>query len=705
MTQLSTNKTPTVCQICMERCPIKVSVDDNRVVRVDGAQCLKGEHVDEAVRDPRRLSRPLKRAGERGAGQWIPISWDEALDTVAERFSALRREHGSSAIASVYGGNLDAKGIAARLFASLFGSRNLWTILVNCSMPTRAAHRATFGLSHFTQDGNPDYVNSRCILLWGSNNTHTRPVAAKAVLRAQAAGSRLIVVDPRPTEEALRADLWLRVRPGTDCALALGIARVLIDEDLYDREFVDAWCVGFGQLVAHLADYPVERVAAITGIAADDIVRAARLIAGNRPLACHMRHGVQSMQINSVQTTRAIGIVNVLINNVDVPGGNLLYHDLGGFNARGGELGRIFDELTGDERGWIGAKDYPLLCSSYNGGHPPTGVKAIADGDIKGLFIAGSNMMITEVDTVGLRRALTNLDCLVVTDIVMTPTAEQADIVLPAAHFLETEAVFTYATNPAKPRLIASQRALHPYGEARDDREIVFDLAARLGRKLPWRTVEEFNDWMLSPLGVDFDGILKARQHSLFFERSYESYRDTGFPTPSGKIELYSSLMEQHGYAPLPEHVESTENQVTAPHLAGKYPYTLINHKSLNFYHSTMRAAPSIRSNAQDPLIELHPDVAARHGIGEGDEMWIQTTPTRNPTGRKVFGRAKLVPELDPQIVSMEAGWWLPERDDDSGYLESNINAVLSNEGPYDPVGGTPQAKALLCMIGKTRHG
>jgi anaerobic selenocysteine-containing dehydrogenase len=280
----------------------------------------------------------------------------------------------------------------------------------------------------------------------------------------------------------------------------------------------------------------------------------------------------------------------------------------------------------------------------------------------------------------------------------MTPTTELADLVLPAAHFLETETpVADY--QPPYNRVIAMQKVMEPLGECWDDRKIVLELAKRMDVPLPWKTIEEFNDWRCEPLNMTFKDLQRREDHMISFPVKYKRYEEKGFNTPSGKAELYSSTLEKYGYDPLPNHVEPPEGPYSTPELYKEYPLIHICHRVEQYVHTEARqVSSSLRKMKPEPYLEINPDTALDLGISDGDWVALER-PHFEPHIRL---KAKFTSDIPSNVVSSVFGWWFPEKGGpDYGCLESNINAIVSIDPPYDPIEGTYQVRGILCRIRK----
>lgn len=706
-------KLMTFCQHCHMKCRLFVTVKDNRIESIKNAMGIPGIkaiHSAELLDHPARVIYPMRRRGKKGGGSWSRITWDEALSIMSERLSTLRDRFGPDAIGTALGcGHKEMAYYATFLFSHVVGSPNVVDINRQCSIPTMVGSMLTFGEGLLTEL-EPDFLRSRCILLWGANPKHTYPPLDFHILSASRRGAKIIVVDPRPPESVVSTerpvDIWLRIRPGTDAFLALAMIRALIQQGLYDKDFVQDWCTGFEQLKDHVRDYTLERAEEVTQVPKEEILKAATLFSKTQPSCLYTRLGSSAQHVNATQTARALAILCALGGNIDVPGGNLLVNPLGGYRHQ-----RTMCQMpvlpSGIEERRYGADRFPFICRPrgklghflpLRRAHGPDCIEAILRGELKALYVPGCNLLVSESDTRRLWEALVTLDLLVVVDLFMTPTAELADLVLPAAHFLETELPMR-AYQRMGPNLnsyiLASRKVVDPRGECWDDRKIVFALARRMNVEIPWYSVEEFNDWTLERVGVTFRELQGRRGQQLAFPVRYQKYKSQGFKTPTGKIELYSDYLRGIGFDPLPSYKEPARGAYGTD-LKSRYPLILISHRDVHYMHSEFRQLPSLRRAYPEPLLEMNPATADDLGIEEGDTVWIETPGFQ----WSVRGTVKLLPGLHPQTVSMVSHWWFPEKEGpEHGCFESNINAILSHGPPYDPFTGAHQSRAIPCRV------
>ena len=706
----------TCCQSSHCECGVRVHVEDGKVTSIvgdpqhpftRGFACVKARAQHQLIYHADRLKYPLKRAGERGSGKWERISWEEALRGMATKLGEIKEAYPPESFASIHGTGPRSATPACTLLTHALGSPNvISTDLHICYAPSTIVGVCTFGHSVLMEAG-PDYLESRCILVWGANPVASHGPRGRDILEAKKRGAKLIVVDPRRTALASQADLWLQIRPGTDAALALGMIHILIEEELYDRDFVASWCHGFEKLWDRVKDYTPEKAAEITWIPVEKIRAAARMYATTKPVAAHCRVALEQ-NINSTQTLRACNILVALTGNIDVKGGNLISQPVEGY-IRGHALYAGIDSrfrLAPEvEQKRIGSRQYPLTSAAgpiraFTFVHAPLAVQAMLTGNpypIKALYCAGANPLINQQSVKRAREALEKLELLVVADFFMTPTAELADYVLPITHWLERDEC---CDGMYLNTISARQRAVDPPPECWDDMKIAVELVKRIpwaDRKfVPWNSVDEFNDFRVRGTGIRFDEFKEKGYISV--TPKYKKYTESGFKTPTGKVEIYSTIFEKLGYDPLPKYVEPPESPISTPELLEDYPLILITGgRRIEYFTSEGRQIPDLRKLAPDPRIEIHPSTAKERGIADGDWVWVETPQIK---GERVKLKAKLTTDVDPRVVHADYGWWFPEKPGpEHGCFDSNIGVVLSEDPPRDPICGSVATRGTLCRI------
>jgi len=691
------------CRMCHGVCGVLVHIKDGKVVKVtgdkdcptsDGYICAKGKASPELLYHPDRLKYPLKRVGERGENKWQRISWDEALDTVAEKFLEIKKEFGAEAIAVTQGTGRPYTNFLSR-FRNSLGSPNSAGGGHICYLPRVAATGMTCGAFPICDYYGFGGVYPKCVVNWGCNFSEygaSDGMCGNKLIQTVKRGAKLIVIDPRRTSLASKADHWLQVRPGTDDAIAMGMLHVIIKEELYDKDFVGKWTVGFDGLRERVEEYTPEKVEEITWVPAETLRAAARMYATTKP-AC-IQWGVSIDQnINSFQTIRAVLCLMGVTGNIDAPGGDVFWVPPDNIVVQTPRLNpglMLVNKLSPEMRAKkVGAGKYTVL----EGTHPHLFLDAVLSQQpypIKAFFIMGTNMLVSRSEPLRTLQALKKFDFTVAVDLFMTPTTQMADIVLPSASWLEVDDVadlhFVWCALP--------RQKVATIGECRDDKQIFIDLAHRMGMEdcFPWKNVREYCDWILKDTGITFDefkelGIIKGKMR-------YKKYEEEGFATPSGKFEFYCSTLESMGYDPLPSVVESPESPYSTPELYKEYPLIIsTGARCTAFFHSEGRQIKSLRKLNPDPLIEINSDTAKSLGIKNGDWVWVE-----NLRG-KIKLRAKLSGRVHPKVVVAQSQWWFPEKSPpEYGCMESNVN-LLTGGMPYDPHTGSESWRSFLCKV------
>jgi len=698
-------KIKTICQQCHIECGVIASVENGKIIRIEGDPdfplnqgkiCPKGRNYLDLQYHKDRLRYPMKKVD----GKWERTSWDNALDIIAEKITTLSQKYGSESIALSVGTQPRGNYISTYRLAAALNTPNVCNPGYLCYYPSVTAGMLTYG-ADMMQERGPDIENTECILIWGANPLKAHPPVGWKMLKAKKEGrAKLIVIDPRRTEIAKRADYWLPLRPGTDDALALGMLHVIINEKLYDIDFVKKWCIGFEQLAERVQAYDPERVAGITWIPAEDIKAVARQYAGAASAVLYHRVAVEH-HANAIQTLRAFAILIAITGNIDVKGGNVIPHYPSGFIGR--------RELTYPreirkpeiEKLRIGIERFPLSAgpdSFIPRVRTPDLMRAILEEKpypIKAM-IAFNNPIATTPNLGLVWKALKKLDFLVVVDLFMTPTAELADVVLPTATWLERNDIADSAyTN----FIAARKQVIKPVGECMDDKEIVVKIAERMGRAhmIPWKTTEELLDMRLKPMGIDFEAF--KRRSLMVDPLRYHKYEKNGFNTPSGKVEIYSEKLKKFGYDPLPYYRENPFTPVQSPELYKEYPLILITgQRHIAFYHSENRQIAKLRKLCPDPVIEIHPQQAETLGIISGDWVWIEAPQMSG----KIKQKALVTENIHPAVVATQHGWWFPEQPaPEHGIFESNINVIMADEVECDPICGAVPIRGTLCRLRK----
>ena len=717
---------------CHNGCGVLLYVKDGKLIKVAGDPesplnrgrlCPRCRALTEVVYHPGRLKYPLKRAGERGEGEWEQISWEESFDTIAARFKEIKEKYGPESVIFCHGTGRDAISHEGRL-AFTFGSPNFMSFGPlsgdACYFPRIAIMTALFGgfavadcAQAFPERyEHPGWKLPECIVIWGNAPTASNPDGFMGhwIVDCLRRGSKLIVIDPRKTWEAAHAHIWMQIRPGTDAALALAMLNVIINENLYDEAFVQKWTYGFEELKKRVQEYPPEKVAEITWIPKEQIIAAARMYAASKPAA--IQWGVAIDQTREcTNASRAIIALWSITGNMDIPGGNIIKGQRFSGEVEAYFLGQeLAPKEQNSKRKRIGAGKYPFLDWAQS---PPGNalIDQMLTGipyPIKAAWIQATNTFVGS--TAAPRRtyeAFKKLDFNVVVDLFMTPTAMAfADIVLPAATYPERDGL---ATGWGITCMGTINKAIEPTGECKSDAEINLELGKRLNPEAwPWKDAREMFNTQIKPAGVTFEELREEGYHFGSFEyRKHEKGllrpdRKPGFNTPTGKVELYSTVLEKCGLDPLPGFEEPPESPVSTPDIAKEYPLILTTGaRTAVFFASEHRQIPRLRRMNPDPLVEINPETAEKLGIKDGDWVYIE-----NRYG-KCRQRARLSEGIHPQVVNAQHAWWFPEKPGPEpslfGVWESNINLLLPSGWAGKSGLGYP-FKAQMCRVYKIKE-
>lgn len=677
----------TACSLCHMGCGMELHIKDGRITEVKGIKehplnkgflCPKGRAVVEHVHSPKRLTMPLLRQGS----GWKEITWDEAMDLIVAHLKKVQSLGQSSKVAFTVGMPLLLSGTSTvamlHRFAHAYGTPNCFSVESLCYRSQMLGYIATLGKFFVA-----DYEYSNCIVVWASNPEQSSPPVGAAVARRKKAGAKLVVIDPRVTSMAKRADYHLQPRPGTDCALMLAMMNVIIDEGLYDREFVEKYTVGFADLTEHVKAYSPERVQEITSVPADKLKEVARLFAQTKH-ACILQgpNGTDSMA-GGFQNNRGIAVLQAITGNIDVPGGFIQTPRL---RTKVVEPAKKVSETP------VGISEYPVFYGvlGRNFGEGQTMVlldrltNDDADKPVHSMIVCASNPLLTWPNSTKVRKALTGLDFLVVMDQFMTETAKLAHLVLPAGTFLETSEIADYYNLWSLPYVMTRKKILE-YGQCRPVLEFLMDLGRRMGYddEFPWQTGEELLKDILQPSGLTYEFLTEERPEGLRYgEQKYRKYEQEGFRTPTGKIEIYSRYLADMGYSPLPTYLESPETRISAPELAAEYPLVLTTGARNVFnIHSQLRDVPSLKHHVPEPMAEIHRLDAEKYHLQDGD---IATVENRRG---KIKLKVKVTEDILPGVIHIPHGW-----------RDANVNLLTDNTSA-DPITGYPVLKGLLCRI------
>ncbi len=661
---------------CPDTCGIITEVENGRAVDfyadpnhpvTQGWLCAKVRPYLDHVYHPDRLQHPLRRVGPKGSGHWERITWESALAEIGERWQAISAEFGPQAILPYsYSGTLGLVQmvVASYRFWQRLGASHLERTI--CGAAAEYAVERTLGIRH--SQPYADVAHSRLIIIWGHNPATTAPHFMPPLKKAQRNGTQVIVIDPRRTRTARGADWHIAPLPGTDGALALGMAHVIVEAGLHDEAWLENQTVGWPQLRERLTAWPPERAAAVTGLPVERINDLAHLYATSRPALIKIADGLQR-NLNGGQNVRAICALPALTGQYGLRGGGLAYSASGVVKWDGQAVTH-----------WQDVPQQPIRSVNMNRlGAALTG--EVNDPPIKSLYVFAANPAAVSPNAGKIVEGLRREDLFtVVHELFMTDTADYADLVLPATSQLEqTDLHKAYGHT----YLTYNHQAIPPLGESKSNWEVMSLLAGAMGFEEPWlhQTADEIIDEVLTATaerssalrGITLDRLKAENTIPLNLETA-TPFTDLKFPTPSGKVELYSAAMDRAGLDPLPDFVEGRQDHAPLPEREPDTgPLDLITGAAHHFVTSSMANQEELLQREGTPFVEIHPvDAAARH-INEGDVVIIE-----NGRGWCRL-RAVITEAVRPGVLASPKGFWArrdPFRHGDGG---RNVNWTVSD--------------------------
>lgn len=708
-----------LCGICPAGCWVRMTFSGDRMTGVEpfpghpmGMICRIGRHSPSIVHDPERLLYPLKRTGLKGTHEFERISWDEAFETIVNHLQATKADHGPEATAIYTGrGSFDMAlcdlfqpdGVAVSSASSVlfpFGSPNTLGVGALCYVSfAMIAPHVTMGEMYITMDA--DIEQAEQIVIWGANPaTDSPPLSHQQILRAKARGAEVISIDPRRNGTSSEADAqWIPIRPGTDGALALGLIQVLLEEELYDEAFAENWTVGFDELKQLVQHYRADVVESITGVPAETVRRLARRIAAARGAVPVMYTGLEYSD-SGVQAIRAVFTLWALAGQLDTPGGLLFRMKENQFPQNRHGL-----QPNPDLKRALGRDRFPVY-SLYRGeSHAIALPESVLKGKpykIRDLIILGGSLKTAWPDPGLWERTLGALDFLVTINRYHTADSAFADIVLPAATMYEATSYMRYG-----PLFKIREKMMEPLVEARSDFMIQAELARRLGYgHLYPQSEEEVLRYALDGTGYSVEQVRAAggmvqldpvmMQYRKWEKGQLRADGKQGFETPSGKFEIASSILLEHGYDALPIYTEPAEGPLSQPDLAKKYPLVFNSGTRNHFdFRSQHHGVPGLGDKRPEPLVTINDMDAQARGIANGDWVWVTT-----PRGQLKY-RARVTTDIVAGAIDADMGGGGPLGP--AEWVNCNVN-VLTDADRYDPISGFPIYKALLCQVSKAHE-
>jgi len=672
----------TDCTLCYHSCGTKVTVEDGVAIKVEGLEshplnkgklCPKGEAMLDNIYAPERLKYPMKRV----SSGFERISWYQALTEIADKLSKLKSEFGPSVLGVFSGSigveNLEMAGLTQR-FKAAFGSPNFFSVESVCYRMRIRTRQITFG-KYPTEE-----LDSNLYILWGHNPDESDFPLRLAIEENLKKGAKIVVIDPKRIPLADHAEMYLRIRPGTDGAMALAMINVIINEKLYDDDFINKYTYGFDKLVPHIQKYTPEWAEKITWVPAQDIRKLARLFARTKGAGIYQGTNTQDQTANGTQNSRAFSVLQVITGNINNPGGWVVSPRL--------RLGDVGMAVEGEP---LGADQYPLFYEVWGRKSPYGVVTCVPESvpeKIKAFLVIGGNPIISMPDSNAFKAAFQKLDLLVVHDPFMTETGELAHYVLPACSHLEKWGLaYNYNVCHCLPYLMLRKKAIEPFYESWSEWKFFTELAKKLGLgdQFPWKSEEELVTYELGPTGLTFKQLLEEKPQGAFYQQKQYGMKDGKFSTPTARIEIFSEALEKVGFDPLPNYLEPRKSPLSSPELLSKFPLILsTGYRNLYYTHGQFRKINSLKEKNPEPKAEIGPKTAIQCGVKEGDQILIETNRG------VVRMKAHIDERVSEGIVLIPHGW--PR--------ESNANLLTDTEC-REPIMGYPDMKSLLCSIRK----
>lgn len=709
-------------------CGLKLFVKEGKLVKVEGDEehpvtkgrvCPRCLSLPEYVHHPDRILYPMKRAREeRGQDTWERITWDEAYDIIVDKTNEIVEKYGRRSIVEFTGTGREAVMYCMAFLNGVFGSPNVSYSQsgFSCYGPRTVLTAYVMGVGYPEIDNasrfsdtydHPGWELPKYIMLWGKNPLPSNPDGffGHSIIDMMRRGTKLIMVDPRMNWLATKAEYVLQLRPGTDGAVALAMLNVIINEELYDHKFVDEWCYGFEDLRERVQEYTPEWAEEVSWVKADLLRSVARVYATNTPSSIGWGLAIDQNKYG-IQLGHAILALMVITGNFDVPGGVSIgmrddtLEPLQTLNAW-----KIMPPEVKEQQ--IGKKEYPGLVNVLGQCQPDCVLDTLETDEPYPLrmgFFESSNLLSPTASAQPERwcGALQKLEFSFATDTFMNPTIMAcADLFLPLSSLAEHDGIVLTHYGLNLSFMGAINKALQ-VGECKSELEIMLDLAQRLNPdEWPWKTPEEYLNAKLGVLtwdGLREKGVVQPQVEYRKYEKGLIRHDGgLGVNTPTGRIELYSTVLEELGEEPLPYYHEPPYSPISRPDLAEEFPLILTTGaRTYVSFHSEHRQVPSCREIVSDPIVEIHPKAAAARGIKEGDWVLI----------KNMFGEAKerahLTPIINPQVVHAQHGWWYPEQDAEAPHLfgvwQSNVNSLMPHK-EIGKIGFGSNYKSTLCEI------
>ena len=701
----------------------KVEGDPNHPFN-QGHLCPRCATLPQTLYNDKRLLYPMKRAREdRGKDKWERISWDEAIDIIVSEFKRIADTYGPESICGMRGTGRDLMYHNERV-VSYFGSpNNLGALSGNsCYVPRLSAYvmqSGAFSVADCSQffesrydEENTEWRCPKVIVNWGCNPVVSNPdnFFGDWIVQCMKRGAKLINIDPRMTWLSAQADVWINLRPATDTAVAIAMLKTIVDEDLYDHEFVDLWCYGFDKMKEAIDQYSYEFLAETCGVDLERLQKAARLYATSKPAAMQLGVKIDMQHMGSIACLTISDMIYIC-GNLDVPGGNVLVQQPYGITFPG-DGGWGLGDLTEEQfNKMMSLEKHPITQYGMKVVFADDGFEQIVTGEpypIMGAWIQGTNVLACMgQDPDAWRKGYDRMEFVAGADIWMTPSLmDHADVVLPAATWAEKDGLRVAFYNVS-----TINKVIEPLGECKSDADIIRLIGNKANPELmPYKSEREINQWFLQGHGhAPFNYEEAQRQVCVCPGIEYRRYEkgllrpdgQPGFNTPTGRLELSSTLLDRMGYHSVPYYEEPVQSPVSTPELFKEYPLITMTGARSHYFHSEGRQIPAQREIMPDPLVYLNPNDAKKYGIKEGQWVWVESPKDR------VKQKAKVTAEMQEGQALASHGFWYPEADNEDLYdrcREVNVGRLVEY-GHTSETGFGADIASVLCKVYPVKEG
>jgi anaerobic selenocysteine-containing dehydrogenase len=704
----------TFCAMCgpSAGCGIYALVKDGQFIGVEGMpesptnqgkNCPKAFAAPQWVYSPQRLRYPLKRVGEKGEGKFEQITWDEAITLIADKLKEQKAQYGPESLACLSPARRSYSEYLFRFLIS-HGSPNYGHSGI-CAMQKAFALSYTLG----TSGANADYRNADLIVIWAKQPVYSGAAkgGVKSIVDAKARGAKLIAIKPSIEGDSAMADVWVPVRPGTDAALALGMLNVVINEKLYDADFVSKYCYGFKELKEHVQQYTAEWAEEICGVPAEQIRAVAREYATTPKAAIDIGNGFEHAPACN-DAVRAVASLIAITGHLDKPGTNVVST---GNNMPRRNSVHLKERYTQEWVDKIVAPEFPKPWIEGTSAAYYRLFDSVLTEDpypIRAIIAPGSQPSVSTRGTKRVLEALEKLEFFVVLDVTRTADMDYADVVVPVATMYEVDHPFESSGN----WIMARNKVIEPLGQYKSDYEFWLDLGVAMGYGEDWWNgdITACMDYQLENFEMTMEELRANYPTGIIYQgnpMAYEKYdkifggkttRLDGAPyLPEGKVALYNTTFEGFGYNPLPEWRELPEGPTATPELLDQYPLLMSDYHTSKMYNASwLRNVPYLREIMTYPMLHIHPDTAKERGIKDGDWVIVE-----GPHGWLKL-KAEHYPGIRPDTVMVLHGWWqgceelgLEDMPLADGGANSN-NMYSVEEKAFDPLATAMSSQTLV---------